>query len=69
MKYFWWRLIDYAIGVFVGGVIVFLVNKFVCHTCLGYFTPILLLGIWITFMLVCNFLFQKARPRSIQPDT
>src|SRR5437660_2689099 len=31
MKYFWWRFLDYAVGVFVGGLMVFLVNRFLCH--------------------------------------
>ncbi len=69
MKYFWWRFLDYAIGAFVGGVIVFLVNKFICYECLGYLTPVLFLGIWVAFMLFCNFLFQKAKPRGASQDT
>ena len=69
MKYFWWRLLDYAIGALVGGIIVFLVNKFVCHQCIGHYTPILMLGIWIGFMLFCNFVFQKVKPASVKQDT
>ncbi|OLB91799.1 MAG: hypothetical protein AUH25_01765 [Thaumarchaeota archaeon 13_1_40CM_38_12] len=69
MKYFWWRFLDYATGVFVGGIMAFLVSKFICQRCLGYWTPILFLAVWVSFMLVGNFLFQKARPRSISQDT
>ncbi|OLE40909.1 MAG: hypothetical protein AUG16_02165 [Thaumarchaeota archaeon 13_1_20CM_2_39_20] len=69
MKYFWWRFLDYGTGVFVGGLIVFLVNKFLCQMCIGYWTPVLFLGIWIAFMLVCNFLFQKAKPRNMSKGT
>ncbi len=68
MKYFWWRLADYATGALVGGLVVFLVNKFVCSQCLGHYTPILMLGIWIGFMLLCNVVFQKVRPSNIQQD-
>jgi F0F1-type ATP synthase assembly protein I len=65
MKYFWWRLVDYATGVFVGGGVVFLINRFVCHKCLGSYTTILFLGVWIGFMLVVNFIFQVAKPKSL----
>lgn len=68
MKYFWWRLADYATGVFVGGAIVFLISKFICHRCFGSYTTIVLLGIWIAFMVLVNFLFQAAAPRSISKD-
>jgi hypothetical protein len=53
----------------IGGTIVFLVNKFVCHRCIGHYTPVLMLGLWIGFMLFCNFIFQKAKPSSIKHDT
>jgi hypothetical protein len=69
MKYFWWRLLDYSTGALVGGIIVFLTNKFVCQQCIGNYTPILMLGIWVAFMLICNFIFQKARPSNIKQDT
>jgi F0F1-type ATP synthase assembly protein I len=69
MKYFWWRFLDYITGALVGGVIVFFVNKFVCHQCIGQYTPVLMLGLWIGFMLLCNFIFQKAIPSSIKQDT
>jgi len=69
MKYFWWRLLDYATGVFVGGLIVYFINKFFCHKCIGVYTPILYLAIWIVFMLVCNFIFQAAKPKNISKDT
>ncbi len=69
MKYFWWRLLDYSVGALGGGFIVFLVNKFVCQQCIGQYTPVLMLGLWIGFMLLCNFIFQKARPSSIKQDT
>lgn len=69
MKYFWWRLLDYATGALGGGVIVFFVSKFACQQCIGPYTPVLMLGIWIGFMLLCNFIFQKARPSSIKQDT
>lgn len=68
MKYFWWRLIDYATGALVGGLVVFLVSKFICSQCIGHYTPILMLAIWIGFMLLCNFIFQKAKPASIKQD-
>ncbi|HJW19767.1 MAG TPA: hypothetical protein VJ571_04340 [Candidatus Nitrosotalea sp.] len=68
MKYFLWRLADYATGALVGGAIVFLVNKFICSQCIGRYTPILMIGIWIGFMLLCNFIFQKIRPASIKQD-
>ncbi len=68
MKYFWWRLLDYTTGALVGGAIVSLVNRFVCSQCIGQYTPILMLGIWIGFMLLCNFIFQKAKPASIKQD-
>ncbi len=66
MKYFWWRLIDYIVGALVGGLIVFVVNRYLCHKCVGDATFVLLLGIWIGFMLFCNFMFQKFKPKSIQ---
>jgi hypothetical protein len=69
MKYFIWRLLDYATGALVGGLLVFLINKFVCHQCVGHYTSVLMLGIWIGFMLLCNFIFQKVRPASIKHDT
>ena len=69
MKYFWWRLIDYSIGALVGGIIVFSINRFVCNQCIGQYTPVLMLGIWIGFMLFCNFIFQKAKPSNIKQDT
>lgn len=69
MKYFWWRLIDYTVGALGGGVIVFLINRFVCNQCIGQYTPILMLSIWIGFMLICNFIFQKALPSNIKQDT
>jgi len=65
MKYFWWRFLDYVVGVFVGGLMVFLVNRFLCHDCVGNWTPILMLAIWIALMLFCNYLFQAFRPRQI----
>ncbi len=68
MKYFWWRLADYATGALVGGLIVFLVSKFVCNQCIGQYTPVLMLGIWIGFMVLCNFIFQKAKPANIKQD-
>jgi len=68
MKYFWWRLLDYATGVFVGGGIVFLISKFVCHRCLGPYTTILFLAVWIGFMLLVNFVFQRAKPQSMSKD-
>jgi len=69
VKYFWWRLIDYGTGALVGGIIVFLTNKFLCHQCIGHYTPVLMLGIWIGFMLLCNFIFQKAKPANVKQDT
>jgi len=69
MKYFWWRLIDYTIGALGGAAIVFFVSKFVCSQCIGQYTPILMLGIWIGFMLFCNFIFQKAMATSKKQDT
>jgi len=68
MKYFWWRLLDYAVGVFVGGLVVFLVGKFLCHDCIGYLTPILMISIWIALMLFCNYLFQAFRPKQVTLD-
>lgn len=68
MKYFWWRLLDYATGVFVGGGIVFLINRFLCHKCLGSYTTVMFLGIWITVMLLVNYLFQVAKPQNISKD-
>lgn len=68
MKYFWWRLLDYATGVFVGGGVVFLISKFVCHRCLGLYTTILFLAVWIGFMLLVNFVFQRAKPQSMSKD-
>lgn len=68
MKYFWWRLLDYATGALVGGIIVFVINKFACQQCLGNYTPVLMLGIWIGFLLLCNFIFQKIRPASVKKD-
>ncbi|MGI0046014.1 MAG: hypothetical protein ACREBB_02335 [Nitrosotalea sp.] len=68
MKYFWWRLLDYATGVLGGGVIVFHINKFLCHKCLGPYTTIMFLGIWIAVMLVVNMLFQAAKPQSISKN-
>lgn len=68
MKYFWWRLVDYATGVFVGGGIVFFIDKFVCHKCLGSYTTILFLGIWIGFMLIVNFIFQAVKPKSVSSN-
>ncbi|MDE1727564.1 MAG: hypothetical protein KGI02_01305 [Thaumarchaeota archaeon] len=68
MKYFWWRLLDYATGALVGGTIVFLLNKFICNQCIGHYTPVLMILIWIGFMLLCNFIFQKAMPASIKQD-
>jgi hypothetical protein len=62
MRYFWWRLFDYATGVFVGGLIVFIINKFFCHKCLGTYTPILYLAVWIAFMLFCNYVFEAVKP-------
>ncbi len=59
---------DYATGVFVGGGIVFLINKFICHKCFGSYTTIVLLGIWIAFMILVNLLFQAARPQNISKD-
>ncbi|MDE1766734.1 MAG: hypothetical protein KGI27_10755 [Thaumarchaeota archaeon] len=66
MKYFWWRFADYATGVFVGGGTVFLIDKFFCHKCIGSYTTVLLLGIWISIMLVVNFVFQAVKPKSIK---
>ena len=68
MRYFWWRLLDYAIGTLVGGIIVFLVNKFACNQCIGHYTPVLMLGIWIGFMLLCNFVFQKSMRARVKQD-
>ena len=68
MKYFWWRFLDYAVGVFVGGLVVFLVNRFLCHDCIGHWTPLLMLAIWISLMLFCNFLFQAFRPKQVTKD-
>lgn len=68
MKYFWWRFLDYAVGVFVGGLAVFLVDRFLCHDCIGHWTPILMLAIWISLMLFCNYLFQSLRPKQITRD-
>lgn len=68
MKYFWWRLVDYATGVFVGGGIVFFIDKFVCRKCLGSYTTILFLGIWIGFMLIVNFIFQAVKPKSVSSN-
>lgn len=68
MKYFWWRLLDYATGALVGGLAVFLIDRFLCNHCVGNYTPVVMLGIWIGFMLLCNFIFQKARPASIKQD-
>ena len=68
MKYFWWRLLDYTIGVFVGGLAVFLVNRFLCSDCIGHWTPILMISIWIVLMLFCNYLFQAFRPKQVTLD-
>ena len=68
MKYFWWRLIDYATGALGGGAVVFLVNRFACPHCLGQYTSIMMLGIWIGFMLLCNFIFQKVGPINKKQD-
>ncbi|MDE1816903.1 MAG: hypothetical protein KGI11_10145 [Thaumarchaeota archaeon] len=68
MKYFWWRLLDYATGVFVGGGVVFLISKFICHKCLGSYTTILFLAVWIGFMLLVNFVFQRAKPQNMSKD-
>lgn len=65
MRYFWWRLADYATGVFAGGGIIFLISKFLCNKCLGQYTTVLYLAIWIGLMLVVNFIFQRAKPSSI----
>lgn len=64
MKYFWWRLLDYAAGVFVGGLIIFLISIYLCHKCLGSYTTVLFLAIWVAFMLLVNFVFQKIIPQS-----
>ncbi len=64
MKYFWWRLIDYATGVFAGGGIIFLISKFLCNKCLGSYTTVLFLAIWIAFMLIVNFIFQRIIPKN-----
>lgn len=66
MKYFLWRLADYATGVFVGGAVVFLISKFLCHTCLGGYTTVLFLGIWIALMLAVNYIFQVAKPQNVR---
>ncbi|MGI0087762.1 MAG: hypothetical protein ACREBI_07350 [Nitrosotalea sp.] len=68
MKYFWWRLLDYATGVFVGGGVVFLISKFICHMCLGSYTTVLFLAVWIGFMLLVNFVFQRVKPPSVSLD-
>ena len=68
MKYFWWRLLDYAVGVFVGGLVVFLVNRFLCSDCIGHWTPILMISIWIVLMLICNYMFQAFRPKQVTLD-
>jgi len=68
MKYFWWRLLDYATGALVGGAVVFFLDKFACRQCIGQYTSVLMLGIWIGIMLLCNFIFQKARPASVKQD-
>lgn len=68
MKYFWWRLIDYTIGALGGGAIVFFINRFACSQCMGQYTPIMMLGVWIGFMLGCNFVFQKAWPINKKQD-
>src|SRR2546426_3884768 len=68
MKYFWWRFLDYAVGVFVGGLMVFLADRFLCHDCIGHWTPLLMLAIWISLMLFCNFLFQVFRPKQVTRD-
>jgi hypothetical protein len=68
MKYFWWRLLDYATGALVGGLIIFIINKFACNQCFGNYTPVLMLGLWIGFLLLCNFIFQKIRPASVKDD-
>ncbi|HJU14132.1 MAG TPA: hypothetical protein VJ792_06700 [Candidatus Nitrosotalea sp.] len=65
MKYFWWRLADYGTGVFVGGGIILLISKFLCNKCLGTYTTVLFLAIWIGFMLIVNFIFQRMKPASI----
>lgn len=67
MKYFWWRLADYGTGVFVGGGVVLLISKFLCHECLGKYTTVLFLGIWIGFMLLVNAIFERLRPRAVTP--
>lgn len=66
MKYFWWRLADYATGVFAGGAVVFTISKFLCHMCLGTYTTVLYLGIWVALMLAVNFIFQAIKPQSIK---
>ena len=69
MKYFWWRLLDYTVGALGGGAIVFLIDRFLCDQCIGQYTPILMLGIWIGIMLLCNSIFQKMIPSNIKRDT
>ena len=65
MRYFWWRLADYATGVFVGGAVIFLISKFFCDKCLGQYTTILYLAIWIAFMLLVNLAFQRIKPSTV----
>ncbi len=65
MRYFWWRLADYATGVFVGGAVVFLISKFLCNRCLGQYTTILFLALWVAFMLLVNFMFQRLKPSTV----
>lgn len=62
MKYFWWRLIDYSVGVFLGGIIIFLTSKFLCNKCVGEYTSLLFLVIWIAIILAINFVFQLVKP-------
>lgn len=66
MKYFWWRLADYATGVFAGGGVIFLISKFICSRCLGQYTTILFLAIWIALMLLVNLVFQRIKPGTVR---
>lgn len=56
---------DYATGVFAGGAVVLIISKIICNKCLGEYTTVLFLGVWIGFMLLVNYVFQRIKPKNL----